>query len=313
MSFRVTMFRLHSARVLSWRDTRMQLTVCIRLFGSRSDNPRATTLFELRGRAEDRQRRVSSVTIGDSVIVDRKPESASRVDQAAVIAGEADDLSLPAKKVHGRQVERVQGPDGLREGFQRSSEHWRGKFNYGNAAQQRTHFVTVRAAKFAGMDAGPDLVLKKTAGDQRLLPEAFRRRAIFGEKMRERHRSVEVDQRSLRSCSSSRFSCRKDITGLRGGTPVDGNAGGVIHPWRMASASNASASSGLLPLSGGTISATTRSRSVTRTVSPRSAKRTYSLSLFFRTFNPTARIANRVASRSYLCQGRACVIDGQGD
>jgi hypothetical protein len=283
----------------------------------RSDNLKSAIenlkLAGLGRRAEDRQRRVSNVTIGSSVIVDGKPQGARRVDQTVVIAGEADDLSLPAKKVHGRQMECVQGPNRFREGFQRSSEHRRGKFNYGNPAQQRTHFVTVRAAKFARMDAGPDLVLKKTAGDQRLLPEAFRRRVIFGEKMRERHRSVEVDQRPLRSCSSSRFSWRKDITGLRGGTPADGNAGGVIHPWRMASASKASASSGLLLLSGGTISATTRSRSVTSTVSPRSAKRTYSLSLFFRIFNPTARMVNRVASRSSLCQGRAWVMDGQGD
>src|SRR5262249_31643026 len=54
-----------------------------------------------------------------------------------------------------------------------------------------------------------------------------------------------------------------------------------------------------------TISATTRSRSVTRMVSPRSAKRTYSLSLFFRTFIPTALMLNRVASSSYFCQGRS--------
>ena len=299
------MFRLHTGWALNWPDTRMLLTFRIRLFRSRSDNPQVTTFSELRRRAEDRQRRVSSVTIGGSIIVDRKPQSASRVDQAAVIAGEADALSLPAKKVHGCQVECVQGPDGLGEGFQRSSEHRWGKFNHGNSAQQRTHLATVRAAKFARMDAGPDLVLKKTAGDQRLLPEAFRRRAIFSKKMRERHRSVEVDQRSLRSCSSSRFSSRKDITGLRGGTPVDGNVGGVIHPCRMASASKASASRGLLLLSGGTISATTRSRSVTSTVSPRSAKRTYSLSLFFRTFNPTALMAIMVASGGYRCQAQA--------
>jgi hypothetical protein len=35
--------------------------------------------------------------------------------------------------------------------------------------------------------------------------------------------------------------------------------------------------------------------------------------LFFRTFNPMARMADIVASRSYLCQRRAWVMDGQGD
>jgi hypothetical protein len=43
---------------------------------------------------------------------------------------------------------------------------------------------------------------------------------------------------------------------------------------------------------------------VTNTVSPCSARRTYSLSLFFRTFKPTAFIRTNVASGSYECQGR---------
>jgi hypothetical protein len=55
--------------------------------------------------------------------------------------------------------------------------------------------------------------------------------------------------------------------------------------------------------SGGPSSATTRSRSVTRIVSPRSARRTYSLSLFFRTFIPTTLIFSRVASTSRFFQG----------
>jgi hypothetical protein len=41
---------------------------------------------------------------------------------------------------------------------------------------------------------------------------------------------------------------------------------------------------------------------VTSTVSPRSARRMYSLSLFFRTFNPTAFTTTNVAPGSYLCQ-----------
>src|SRR5207237_2592143 len=44
---------------------------------------------------------------------------------------------------------------------------------------------------------------------------------------------------------------------------------------------------------GGTISATTRPRSVTTTVSPAAASRTYSLSLFFRTFSPTVRMVQK--------------------
>jgi hypothetical protein len=43
---------------------------------------------------------------------------------------------------------------------------------------------------------------------------------------------------------------------------------------------------------------------VTSTVSPPSASRTYSLSLFFKIFKPTAFIRINVASGSYRCQGR---------
>jgi hypothetical protein len=43
---------------------------------------------------------------------------------------------------------------------------------------------------------------------------------------------------------------------------------------------------------------------VTRIVSPPSARRTYSLSLFFKTFRPTAFISVNVASGSYQCQER---------
>jgi len=141
------------------------------------------------------------------------------------------------------------------------------------------------------------------AGDQRLLPEAFRWRAVFRQEMSERDRSIKVNQRSFRSCSSSFCSLRKEVTGLRGGGVDAASAGGVIQPLRTASDSNASDSTGLLVLSGGTISATTRSRSVTSTVSPCAARRTYSLSLFFKTFKPTAFISTNVVSGSYLCQG----------
>jgi hypothetical protein len=55
---------------------------------------------------------------------------------------------------------------------------------------------------------------------------------------------------------------RKEVTGLRGGESGAASAGGVTQPLRTASESKASASIGLLVLSGGTSSATTRSRLV---------------------------------------------------
>jgi toxin HigB-1 len=96
-------------------------------------------------------------------------------------------------------------------------------------------------------------------------------------------------------------SCRV-MTGLRGGALPSASAGGVSQPSRTASASSASARSGLRPGCGGTISATTRSRSVISTVSPPAARRTYSLSLFLRPLRPTERIENKVATRRYFVE-----------
>jgi hypothetical protein len=235
-------------------------------------------------------------------LIERNSQGAGSVNKSDVIAGERYDLSLFLEKVDRRQMKRIQSSDRPPEGLQGSCEHRRGEFNKGDAAQQRTHFIRMRSGELERVNPSPNLTLKETAGDQRFLPELFRGRAVFGQKMCERNRGVEIDQRSLRSWSNSRLRSRKDMTGLREGGPADESAGGLMRPWRTASASNASASTGLRCFSGGTSSATTRSRSVTSTVSPFAARRTYSLSLFLRTFNPTALMASNVASSSYRCQ-----------
>jgi ABC-type uncharacterized transport system substrate-binding protein len=111
-----------------------------------------------------------------------------------------------------------------------------------------------------------------------------------------------IDHRSLRFRSNSRMRSRTDITGLRGGGAPEAMLGGVIQPCRTASASKASAMMGLRLTCGGDNSATTRSRSVTSTVSPCAASRTYSLSLFFSIFRPTALMIINVAPGSFLCQ-----------
>jgi hypothetical protein len=235
--------------------------------------------------------------------VERKPEGAGAVDEPVVIAGERYRLSLLLEKVHRCQMKGIQRSHRLWKGFQCPRQHGRRELYQRQPTEQRPYFVRVRSRQLARVNSRPDLVLDQPAGDQRFLPETFRWRAVFGQKMRQRDRGIEVNQRSLRSCSSSFCSLRKEVTGLRGRGVDAASAGGVIHPLRTASDSKASARTGLLVLSGGTISATTRSRSVTSTVSPRSARRTYSLSLFFRTFRPTAFMRTNVASCSYLCQG----------
>lgn len=46
-------------------------------------------------------------------------QRAGGVDEPAVITGELHSLSLPAEKVHRRQVERIERPHRFRKRFQR--------------------------------------------------------------------------------------------------------------------------------------------------------------------------------------------------
>ena len=105
-----------------------------------------------------------------------------------------------------------------------------------------------------------------------------------------------ADQRALLSSpSSARSSCNGATAGGVGGGADEVGTGGVSQPFRTASAST-----GLLVAYGGPSSATIRSRSVIRTVSPDAATRTYSLSLLFRTFMPTDLMKRTVTPRCYL-------------
>ena len=237
-------------------------------------------------------------------LVDRNPQGTGRIKKSGIVASEWGRLPMLPEESDRGQMEGIEGPDWVGERLQGPCEYRRREFNKGNATQEGTHLICVGSGKLACVNPSPELILDQAAGDQRLLPKARRRQAVFRQKMGERNRSVKIDHRSLRSCSSSRSRSRNNITGLRGGGPEALRTGGVIQPWRTASASKASARSGLRLFSGGTSSATTRSRSVTSTVSPCAARRTYSLSLFLRTFNPTALMGSNVASGSYHVKDR---------
>jgi hypothetical protein len=202
--------------------------------------------------------------IGRLKLVDRNSQSAGCCVQSAVIAGERDNLSLPLKKIHRCQMERFESSHWLWEGLQRSCQYRWGKLDKRDTVQQRAHFVGMGAGELERVDARPNFVFEEAAGKQGFLPELFGRRLIFGKKMSQRDRSIEIDQRSLRSSVSCCLSSRNNMIGLRGGGVGEASVGGVIQPWRTASANKASASTGLLVLFGGTISATTRSRSVTK-------------------------------------------------
>lgn len=80
--------------------------------------------------------------------------------------------------------------------------------------------------------------------------------------------SYRINHRSARSRCRLRMSSSIVMTGWRGGGRCPTESGGAIHPCRKASNNRASESIELRVGRGGAISATTRSRSVTRTVSP---------------------------------------------
>jgi len=232
-------------------------------------------------------------------LVDRNPEGPGRINKSAVVARDRNALPLSFEKIHRCQMQGIKGADWFWERLQGPQEYRRTKFNKSNAAQEGTRLISMRSGEFKCMHSSPDFIFKQTAGNQIFLPQPLGWHTVFCEKVSQGDRGIKIDHLSLRSCSISRSSSRKGMTGLRGGGSVDDSVGGVIQPWRTASASKASARSGLRFFWGGASSATTRSRSVTSTVSPLAARRTYSLSLFLRTFNPTALISHNVASRSY--------------
>src|SRR3984957_16816167 len=148
----------------------------------------------------------------------------------------------------------------------------------------------MRILQLVRVDPIPNPAFEKPAGHQLLIPERIRREPVFSQPMCERHRAIEIDHRSARSRCRLRKSWSIVMTGWRGGGPRPTEIGGVIHPCRKASNHRASESTELRVGLGGPISATTRSRSVTRTVSPPAASRTYSLSLFLSVLRPTERI-----------------------
>src|SRR5919106_1920733 len=147
-------------------------------------------------------------------LVERKPKGAGAVNEPVVIAGERYGLSLLLEKVNRRQMKGIQHSNRLWKGLQCPRQHGRSELYQRQPTEQRADFIRVRSRQFARVNSRPNLVLDQPARDQRFLPEAFRWGAVFGQKMRQRDRSIEINQRSLRSCSSSFWTLRKEVTGF---------------------------------------------------------------------------------------------------
>jgi len=178
-------------------------------------------------------------------LVDRNPEGAGRINKSAIVARDRNALPLSSEKIHRCQVQGIKGADWISERLQGPQEYRRTKFNKSNAVQEGTSLISMRSGEFTRMNSGPNFIFNQTAGDQIFMSNPLGWHTVFCKKVRQGNRGIKFDQPSLRSSSISRSSSRKGMTGLRGGGPVDDSVGGVIQPWRTASASKASARSGL--------------------------------------------------------------------
>ena len=172
------------------------------------------------------------------------------------------------------RIERAHGV-GFRKGLTGSFQHRRNQFQERDTCDERPRRSAMGIGQAPRVQPVPDLMLKQPAGDQRLVPKRSRWASVLGQEVGKRDRRIQLDQRSFRSLSSSSRRSRNGATGsAAGGAPPVATAGGVSHPCRTASASTASARIGLRVSAGGRSSATTRSWSETRTVSPDAASRT---------------------------------------
>src|SRR6202453_859586 len=112
-------------------------------------------------------------------------------------------------------------------------------------------------------------------------------------------RARPLDARAAGRCDGQAHRTQKLVACAGGPRPTD--IGAVIQPCRNASNNSASDRIELRAGLGGPISATTRSRSVTRTVSPPAASRIYSLNLFLSVLRPPERII-QCSSQRLPCQ-----------
>lgn len=218
-----------------------------------------------------------------------------------VVTGELDGQSLSPQKMETCQMQGIKGANWMGKNVQGTFEDSGCQLQQSDATDDSASRITMGFVKIACVQSSPDLVLDQASGDKSCAPKSVRRAIILGQKVSESHGSAYVDHRSLRSPSNSAPTSFNAILGSgTGGVPTEGRSGGVNQPFRTASART-----GLLVSRGGPISATTRSRSVTRMVSPLAAMRTYSLSRLLRTLIPTDLTHSKVVTSCYCVKDAA--------
>ena len=220
-----------------------------------------------------------------------KSQCARSLVHSFVIARQRHILRVPSQVVHGGKMQCVKRTHRARKRLERALKRLRSEFNQRQAGDQATGVFSMRITQVLCVHASPNLVLKESARHEVPVPKLGRRAAVLGEDFRKHDRCVDKDHRSARSASSS-DSTLSNVPVLSGEDVASPTriSGGRTNPFLTASARNTSAISSPRPGLGGDISATTLSRSVTRTVSPCDAKRKYSLKRLFSTLMPTARM-----------------------
>ena len=189
-----------------------------------------------------------TLVLGTFQIGQRDIQGAGNADHPAVIAGKVDMLARRPEVFARSKMERIERAHrvGLRKGLECSFQHRRNQLQERDACDERPCRTAMGIGQAPRVQPVPDFVLEQSAGDQRLVPKRSRRASVLGQEAGKRDRSIQVDQRSLRSLSSSSRRSRNGATGsATGGAPPVATAGGVSHPCRTASARTASATIGL--------------------------------------------------------------------
>ncbi len=189
-------------------------------------------------------------------------QGAGNAGHPAVVAGKRNFLARCPQVFARSKMERIERAHwvGFRKGLKGSFQHRWNQFQERNTCDELPRRSAMRIGQAPRVQPVPDLILKQPTGDQRLVPERCRRASVLGQEVGKRDRRIQIDQRSLRSRSSSSRRSRNGATGsAAGGAPPVTTAGGVSHPCRTASARTASARIGLRASPGGRSSATTRS------------------------------------------------------
>jgi hypothetical protein len=101
-----------------------------------------------------------------SEVIGLDAEALRGVFHSGVVGCQDYFLSVRAEEFYGCEMERVERSHGSRKRLERSSENRRDELEKRDPLEQLPDVVGVRSRQSAGVNARPDLVLQKPAGDE---------------------------------------------------------------------------------------------------------------------------------------------------